>query len=547
MLYANIPKIKLGLIAVSGGCFPDYFCKRQKPLYFFGMLIKRDKEKITGHLLLLQERGAILKRWISLAIVVLTAIIMTSCGDAEHDEPFIWPESIDGQSPFYGETLTVGVHFNASFLDRVARHYEIRNPGVTIEIINMDPNMGVVSIWQADLTGVREDMGVQLMAGTAPILIEGFLVDYLNPMTIPFFADWLPIMEADPNFHEENWHMNVFDAMSRDGRLLGFPIAFDLPFGSSYFTINSTVPGLADEFAGRQYISLADMMEIHSRVSPTLARPMYMTRDFDLLMAVESSIDDFFDFETGRVEFNTPEFINFISHARELTSPGREFAPASMPFFLEVGDRGHMTFSSQRYMFRRVWAVNYESFGVFEEDLFFINPLPYTNQQGELLIAPWRTFALNANATQAQQALALDFLRFVLELRLEPLPEAPLDARLRVLAMHYLYINTSGTYASPLRSGTRFMFEYLPNHYQERFQELGWQPIDGDWPQAFETMITRAEITKEMPMQDTRYAPDVIRNAVREILRQFHDGLITAEQAANDLQNRVTLIIMELD
>ena len=472
-----------------------------------------------------------MKRWILFSLAALATLFITACGETTPDEPFIWPESIDGRSPFYGETLTVGVFFQADNIETFARHYELQNPGVTIEIINMDPGMGAISIWRADLSGVREDMGVQLMAGAAPVLIESFLVDYLNPMTMPFFADWLPIMEADPNFHEEDWHMNVFDAMSRDGRLIGFPMSFDFPPGNSYFTINNIIPGLAEVFEDRQHISLAEMMEIHSRTSPTLAAPMYMTRDFDVLMAVESNIDDFFDLETGRIEFNTPEFINFISHARELTSPGREFTPVSMPFFLEIGDRALMEGLSQRYMFRRAWTVNYEIFNVFEEDLFFANPLPYTNRQGELLITPWRTFVLHAGATPTQKALALDFLRFILE--------APHDLILRPMHIE--------TYASPLRGSARFAFERHPNAYYARFGTLGWRPINNDWPQAFETMITRAEATKEMPMQDTRYAPDVIRNAVREILHQFHDGLITAEQAANDLQNRVTLIIMEMD
>ena len=472
-----------------------------------------------------------MKKCISLIIVALAAIIMISCGEAEFEQPFVWPESIDGQNPFYGETLTIGAYFYAEWLDRFARAYRRYYPGVTIEIINLSQDTDTVSIWDADPTYVREQMGIQLMSGTAPVMIEDFLVDYLNPMTIPFFTDWFPVMEADPNFHEEKWLMNAFDALSRNGRLIGFPMIYDFPFGNSYFTINSTIPGLVEEFAGRQYISLSEMMEIHSRISAAITRPVYMTRDFDVLMAVESSIDDFFDFETGRVEFNTPEFISFIAHARELTSPGREFNPVSMPFWNEIGDRALLASLSQRYMFHRVWTVNYESFGIFDEDLFFTNPLPYANQHGELMITPWQTFVLNADASHAQQALALDFLRFILE--------APDRDSLRLL--HF------NTVASPFRGSTRTAFEYQPNFYQHRFRELGWRPIDNSWTHAFEIMIARTQATQEMPMRDARYAPDVIRNAVREILHQFHDGLITAEQAANDLQNRVTLIIMEMD
>jgi hypothetical protein len=266
-----------------------------------------------------------------------------------------------------------------------------------------------------------------------------------------------------------------------------------------------------------------------------------MTRDFNVLMAVESNIDEFFDMETGRIEFNTPEFIDFITLARELTSLERDFAPVMLPRWLETGDRSFMAASSQRYMFRRVWAVNYESFGIFDENVFFTNPLPYTNRQGELLISPWRTFALNVGASQAQQALALDFLRFILEI---PGWSAQDDFFLQRLYQDA----TGGGFASPFRGGARAMFEtHMSRQYQERFDELGWRPIDNDWPQAFETMIARGVATRSMPMRDNRYGSELIHTAVIEILHQFHDGLITAEQAANDLQNRVTLIIMEMD
>jgi len=51
---------------------------------------------------------------------------------------------------------------------------------------------------------------------------------------------------------------------------------------------------------------------------------------------------------------------------------------------------------------------------------------------------------------------------------------------------------------------------------------------------------------REMPKVDWRFAPGMIWDVLDEILGQFQDGLITAEQAAQDLQNRVTLILMEM-
>ena len=460
---------------------------------------------------------------------------LAGCGGNEPDGPFEWPESNDGvRSPFYGETLTIGAWHSLDMWNSLSRAIELRNPGVTIEIIDISGGAEYYD-WEA----VRDEMAIKLMAGNAPILMDAVLVDYLNPATRPLFADWLPVMEADPNFNEEEWHMNVFHAATRDGRLMGLPMAFDHPQGSNYFAFNQAVPGLADEFAGRQGISVRELMEIYDRFLPSLPSHMYLMKHFDMYIAVQCSIDDFLDWETGRVEFKSAEFIALITRAREITSPDRVFG-VTHPVWVPGPDyREEIAEQAERYMFRRVWTVHYDAFGIFHEAPPFGDPLPWTNRHGELMIHPTDAFALNASATHAEQALAFELMRTLLEASGRGYGYEG-NGTIRALSGWF------GWFSSPHRAGTRFRMMSQPNWFMQAFRDIYGVPADG-WNLAFDAMIARDSATRSLPMRDRRYAPLVVREAVREILEQFHEGLLGADQAAVDLQNRVTLIIMEMN
>ena len=50
----------------------------------------------------------------------------------------------------------------------------------------------------------------------------------------------------------------------------------------------------------------------------------------------------------------------------------------------------------------------------------------------------------------------------------------------------------------------------------------------------------------DMPMSTMANLPFAIENIIREALALFNDGLVSAEQTAADLQNRVELALMEM-
>ena len=295
-----------------------------------------------------------MKKWIRIVMAATVLVALTSCGDATSDEHFVWPQSIDGQSPFYGETLTIATYDHVvSSLRQAAVRYMLENPGTTIDVIGHGN----------DFESAREEIGIQLMAGSASVLISDNFVDANNPLQMRFFEDWFLVMQADPHFDEADWFMNVFHAAAVNGQLHALP----LQFMYSIYVANSTIPGLAEAFSELNGASHTDLLELHSRFSPD--GQFYLSDRFDTAAAVFVNLDDYIDIEAGTVDFNNQEFIDFLVHVQSVIGSRRIGGYV-------MGDREAEANASNIYLFRRSPNFWYEYHGIFDEETIFVNPQP---------------------------------------------------------------------------------------------------------------------------------------------------------------------------
>ena len=482
-----------------------------------------------------------MKRFFAIVSITLAALILSACGGTDaSDEEVVFDFDWNTEDPFYGETLTIAIANNRENRN-FARVYMQSNPGVTIEIIDYtNDTQGNLS---RNLTTAREEIGVQLMAGNAPTLIEGALVDYLNPAASHLFADWRPIMASAPHFNEEDFFMNVFEGLSLNDRLFAFPLNVDFYLVLS----NNRVPGLLETMQGRGGITAKEMIELAMLFNETYGNDMITCNNLHVYSAAVLHLENFFDFSTGRVDFVNDEFINLITDARNVSGNYNDF---DHPFFVAHGDLAHITELSFSQYFRIVWPASREIFDIFETDAIFVNPVPLVNDSGELLVDSWGRYVLNASATPTQQALALDFILFM-----SIVPEMDPDLDLRDqdpnLPQHRM---TFAAYPAglPATSKTALAFEY--RNQQPTILRAFWSHwrLANNWnlttylPKVADHMMAQMTQYLEKPMARLYPAPDVVLDAMKEILGQFNDGLITAEAAANDLQNRITLILMEI-
>jgi len=447
--------------------------------------------------------------------IILLPLLLVACGSDNNvaDDEFIWQWDMDG-NPFEGETLTFATIWRRTAMDGIITNYVPRDRrGINIEHIN----------FYDDIERGREQVGIQFMAGNPPTLIVGSgFVDHMNPGSDALLACWLPIIQADPEFNEEGWFMDALDAFTHNGRLTAFPASIQY----RHVVINSTVPGLLEAVQGRNSLSLNDIKELHRQFSPD--NSMSMLRTFDVLLAVETYIDRFFDFETGRVEFNSPEFIDLITESRELTSAAQTLGSRSVDF----GNMATELENGRNYLFMLVNNYALHHFDVFDNDeIVFVNPLFYVNDEGELIVQrqPHFTFFLSASASPIEQALAWDFVKSAIITS-----DDNILGRSRYPAHHPIHADNQIFQVYNVLQW--FMDESYPSH--------SWQRRPGVFSEVVFAQYAAAEA---MPLRGGNFAPQVVWDTMSEILGQFHDGLITAEQAANDLQNRITLILMEMN
>jgi ABC-type glycerol-3-phosphate transport system substrate-binding protein len=406
----------------------------------------------------------------------------------------------------YDEVLTIAVLMDWVVLP-VADRFMQENPGVKIEVISFNQEF-----FNLDLNTPRTQIATELMAGSGPVLIESWLLDTLDSRVFPFMVDWFEIMAADPDFNEDDWFMNVFHAMARDGRLFEFPHEFLYESVS----VNSTIPGLVDAFSGRDTVNVSEMMHINQNL--VTDSPKTIAAIFSPRWITRSYISEFLDMETGEVNFDNQRFIDLITEALIVmdTAGGGAFS---------------IEYESQLRS-NHVFAVDNPAntilrFLDFNVGTIFTNSAPLVDAEERLVISANSSFVLNAaNSTPTQQALAWDFLKFLMQPGNQPIQLIFQQNVNRALMQHNV--------------------EQQLQRFVSIFQQRGWQlAVTED--EALEQVIDRMTAIGEMSMTRINGAvPQIIQDTINEVLQDFVDGLTTAEQTAQLLQNQITLIMMEM-
>jgi len=416
---------------------------------------------------------------------------------------------------FYGQTLTISSTFFADTLERLAQSFMALHPDVTVEVVEGD----------------IEETGLALMAGDAPILMCHWLVDVYDTRISGLFADWFPIMYAEPGFNEDDYFVNFFNANIVNGRLYTFPISITFDF----VTVNSTIPGLAQamEWYRAQYngITTSQLMGMHRSFAALSPSPLYHDRNFDVTTGVRNNIHDFFDWESRLVDFYNQYFIDFITYAKALTHLERN-SGVSIP--TTPSEEAAM---SELYMFYYIPPLLLQYHIDFEDSLLYSTATPIVNNQGELVVRTWEAYVLNAAATPVQQALALEFMQF-----------AASRAGRAIAATHYFHGRTSimhSPFALPVNrdalgllvTGNMSDVIRMTSHYNLE--------IVGTRDDATENALEHLTAIGEMPMAPVQ--PNHIHDIIGNVLNNFYYGFINADEVASYLQEHITAALPVID
>ena len=449
---------------------------------------------------------------------IVLVVLLTACGGRSVDELFVWDESVE--NPFYGETLTIYAT-DDDILPRFARLYMAANPGVNIEIIESGVTMFAMGSIP-DFTPNVERLRTRLLAGQAPILMD---TRFTGPIRDGFFADFMPLIEAHPGFNDDEWFMDVFHTLSNDaGQLFFFPEAISF----IYYAANVNVPGLSDKLAGKTTISSSGMLGIYQALGGRESG-LYM-REAQIYSAYQVWFTrDFINLAEEHFDFTSDEFIELLGKTSQIMRPK---PPHVIETMLELGDWELLM--ARYFMFSGMFSPNIlHELGLTEREVSFVNPLPFVSEDGELFIFNVGTsWSLNAGASPIEQALALDFLRFMQ------------DTTNSAVADTHENLPTMMLGPKPVN---RDHFRQSLDLQLDRTIRWGRHnyPLRYTASETIDYIHNRTLDIMNLPMASVQFIPQPILRAFDGIYEELSLGLITPHEAAHRLQNVAVLVVLE--
>jgi ABC-type glycerol-3-phosphate transport system substrate-binding protein len=397
--------------------------------------------------------------------------------------------------------LTISVKSDpGGFMEDAVERFRSIHPDIEIELHN----------YQTDNQKYREQVGAQLMAGEADDLLSFLGFNDKKYFDSGLMADFYPIMQNDPDFNEADYFMTVIDGFTYQNRLLVFPIFY------TYWGIGVNEkfsPELTEKFKQYDKISLKEVFNLYNTLENKVR--YYLSENMDALTSLNLYINTYVAFESKKCYFNTPEFIKFITDAKSATDP-QKIADGLLGYTIGGGfDEIRENELALKYLF---WqdAISVELYMLpdnFEEN--FIHRIPLVTDNGKLIAGAMDAFFMNAASKNKE--LAWEFIKFL-----------------------------SSTKAMQFSSCFPVHRQLFETYIQRNIARPTWniQSVLGKVKpgKTDEEIIAILKAYAEMPLEHAIYL-DI--EAIKEIMQSFYNGVMTAEQAASELQNKVSLYLME--
>ena len=479
-------------------------------------------------------------------VIMISFLVFTSCGNS-YDELDYCPFApfFEDRSLLYGETLTfIMPSLNPRQNQIVQRNVASFNRRWSRYNVFIDLN--VIDDNTPDLSMFQLQVATEMMFGTmeALILLEGGYshgrrgIDWRNPSISMFFADMWPVLNADPNFHEDNFFISIFDALTlNDGSLRVLTESVDV----SFVMANRTISGLENSFHKFEYVSIEDLHKLHKTYVG--CGSLYMFFAYSPARIASINAHEFLDMNNRTASFNNDRFIDKLIRSLDLTNPRQNEAMFNMFYVfdgIEAMDIAHST----HYAFKITRPlINIHQFFPLEGyESFFTAPLPQVNNRGELMISPLNPMALTTATTYAQRVIAWEFIKFV-------------TCSERVIEIPISYSQSMSIYRPNLHSNIYWaVARWFPSSIGRTDVQPGFRNssaratgfnLNITQDEAINALIDFHDNLAQMPMVLNHIMTRPMFYAIESNVRSLQDGLLLPSQAAANIQNTVMLILLE--
>jgi hypothetical protein len=459
------------------------------------------------------------------------------------EQPAPTPEPLDGEdAPLPAKTLSIlapdvfeqAIRATATFWERnIQRRPEAERFTLEIELSTYD--------WEGR-DSQRTRLETMLMAG------DGYDLFFLDDHPLwryaqsGFLRNIYDLIDESPRTSRDAFFLNPLQAMEINGGLYALPLSFGFTFAS----INSNLPeAFIERFLQKETVSLQYLLDMYAELIDQypgeFGRLQFSSQNWALLAnpfrIMHSEIARFVDLNNRTTGFTSDLFHNFAN------SFSSTFENWTSPLFTSFSnlrfERNDWEDLSSSYAFLFDSRFSNPGFAYFPAS-YFTNGIPITDTYGNLLIyseTMWSasTWATVCIPTAGDGLLALDFTLHLIEF----------------FSLHLQQLRQNASWGEH-SFGTPVLREFADSQIRNTFSTFIEQlerrdahRLIGGIPRPYQvdTAVARWAEYNEMPMSIN--VPHIPLALVSDDIDMFMRGLMTTEQFAQQLENRVSLWLIE--
>jgi len=340
------------------------------------------------------------------------------------------------------------------------------------------------------------------------------------------FADLFEMMESDDGFDIGDYYENVFDATATKGKLYQFPLDFQYKF----IGINSDAPKeIIGKFKQYEAITYGELLDLYFSIPDKEGR--YCSQYIDASTVYNSNLYAFIDFENKTCDIDSPRFIELITKAKNAADPEKISKGQMGSVLVWSGFMPEAVIKeyAARYFFAVAYNTNYQSFIPQDRGETFTHFIPLLTECGRMEIESGAE-RWSISASSENKDIAWELIKFMAS------PEANAE---RLNDMYQAqFVTNREFFKSRLPISIAIYAKNFARNYGAPFRSF-LNDLDVNTG----AIVDMFDRYNRMPMVDITWGNMPIDTG--EIFRAYHFGSMSAEQAASELHNKVSIILLE--
>ncbi|MDO4357489.1 MAG: ABC transporter substrate-binding protein [Clostridia bacterium] len=165
-------------------------------------------------------------------------------------------------------------------------------------------------------------LATEIMSGEADYIFNGAYLDPFKYSSSGQFYDLYEWMDADPDFHREDYYENIITSMEFDGHLYSLPAGFT--FAPSVVYLNGTIAEalgvsyqLLDTITPSEILDLYEAAKAQGLMAEDTPLVFNDATAPGLFLAISAEYASHVDFEARTTSFSNPDFIALLERTKQ--------------------------------------------------------------------------------------------------------------------------------------------------------------------------------------------------------------------------------------